>query len=293
MLIENIIQIIDREGESDEQLAALEQAITEEGVDVNATDNLGDSYLSKALNRNKLRMAALFIQHGADVNGGNSKTGLTYLGKACYVGKVEAVKLLINHGADVNKVVEGWNRWNRTAFLDALQSNDHYSQKSIEVKAEIIKLLVEQGVSVPERYPLKNNELIDQALEVGKAAFAIKLANENSLLSQGKDVILESFRLVTSQYLPQNLIDMSGEYVQSKIHALIGEKFEVDASKPEEQRDPNLNVTAMFRRRCMEALNEERENQENETKPSPISIPRGYASLSSQTESRSRGNSQG
>lgn len=79
--------------------------LIEHGADVNAIEPKGDievTALMIAARYGRIKMMRLLIEHGADVNAKSLEHGYTVLQRAVRNGQTEAVKLLIEHGADVN-----------------------------------------------------------------------------------------------------------------------------------------------------------------------------------------------
>lgn len=86
------------------------QHLIKKGVDVNVTDNFGESLLYRSLGSGQLEIARILIENGADVNAQN-KDGETALFLAAQKGRIGSAKLLsyidiaqllINKGANLN-----------------------------------------------------------------------------------------------------------------------------------------------------------------------------------------------
>ena len=80
------------------------QSLIDQGADINATDQQGNTPLLKLLfspsaSKDKLD---LLLKNGADVNAKN-KDGLTPLMQATYIGDLAVMSALVQNGADVNK----------------------------------------------------------------------------------------------------------------------------------------------------------------------------------------------
>jgi hypothetical protein len=70
------------------------------GVDVNARDENGETPLHEAAINNECEIAEILIKHGAEVNAQNNN-GLSALHYAAMSGLKEMSKILVEHGADV------------------------------------------------------------------------------------------------------------------------------------------------------------------------------------------------
>jgi len=68
------------------------------GVDINATDNTGETVLYRPARYGRIRMAELLIDKGADINAKNNKDQ-TPLDIAVSQGHTEIAELLRKHGA--------------------------------------------------------------------------------------------------------------------------------------------------------------------------------------------------
>lgn len=85
------------------------ERLLDEGADVNARDDFGNTPLLLALDRGKTKVAKLLIDRGADVNVMNKK-GWTALMLAAVGGYTDMAKILIEKGADVDKAISGLNQ---------------------------------------------------------------------------------------------------------------------------------------------------------------------------------------
>lgn len=148
------------------------QEMLNSGVDINATDEYGNTALMYAISEVHIKIAKLLIEKGIDVNAENSH-GKTALGEAFRCGFDDIIKLLIEKGVDVNaKLVVGQER-GQTALSEASSrgyvdivkllidkgcdihatTDDgytvlHSAAGAWNVNVEIIKLLIEKGVAI-------------------------------------------------------------------------------------------------------------------------------------------------
>ena len=115
------------------------QCLMEHGADINYKDNNGKTALTLALENEKLRIVAYFIEKCGDINAKydfNNYKGMTILMIASLLGKLETVKYLIKNGADVN--IENYEC---NTALDLAEKLDIDK----DIKEEIIKSLKEAG----------------------------------------------------------------------------------------------------------------------------------------------------
>lgn len=105
------------------------------GVDIDSTDDGGDTALCIASCFGNLESSKLLIKNGADVN---FRTMYTYtpLSYSCNNGRAEIVKLLIDNNVDVNVL----DNANVTPFFYASMKNND----------EVIKLLIKADADIPE-----------------------------------------------------------------------------------------------------------------------------------------------
>ncbi|MCK9446290.1 ankyrin repeat domain-containing protein [bacterium] len=108
------------------------------GVDIDSTDDGGNSALCIASCFGNLESAKLLIKNGADVN---FRTMYTYtpLSYSCNNGHAEIVKLLIDNDVDVNVLDDGKAA---PIFYVILKGQSD----------EIIKLLIKAGADIPEYF---------------------------------------------------------------------------------------------------------------------------------------------
>ncbi|KAK0067089.1 ankyrin repeat domain-containing protein 17 [Biomphalaria pfeifferi] len=83
-------------------LAGRTETLITSGEKVNARNNIGETALVIASEKEHAETVKLMIAHGADVNKGN-RENWTPLIAACYYGHTDIVHLLIQSGASVNK----------------------------------------------------------------------------------------------------------------------------------------------------------------------------------------------
>ena len=109
------------------------KSFIEDGADVNAIKESGETPLHAALAEGHKEIAELLIARGADVNAKNAsrRTPLHYAAKS---GQKEVVELLIAKGADPNVR----NYWDRTPLDNAVA----------EGHKEVVELLIENGADV-------------------------------------------------------------------------------------------------------------------------------------------------
>lgn len=125
---------------------------------------LAQSLFAMALNVNKRDIAALFLEHGADVNALGDE-GTTPLAQALSNGRVETVAWLLDKKADVNAV----SRSGQTPVFMALSH------------AESLKVLLEKGASLTARNDKGQTPLL--AAVAGGNIGAVRV-----LLAKGADI---------------------------------------------------------------------------------------------------------
>jgi ankyrin repeat protein len=118
--------------ESDD-LAKVEQLITEGIVDVNSVDKDGNTTLMRAAWNNNANIVNALVKNGADVNSVN-KYGYTALMRAACNNNADNINTLIKAGADVNSV----NKDGETALIDAAYNKD----------ADNVNALIKAGADV-------------------------------------------------------------------------------------------------------------------------------------------------
>jgi ankyrin repeat protein len=96
------------------------QHLINNGADVNASGNDGDTALMWASWNGHYDIAKLLIDHGADVNA-KDEYGRTALMGASGLGHLGIVRLLLDAGADVNAK----NNFGETALMYASRCNGH------------------------------------------------------------------------------------------------------------------------------------------------------------------------
>jgi cytohesin len=74
------------------------QALLQEGVDINALDEYGETILHHAVITGDARAVRLLLEHGANVHARGENAG-TVLQSAAWLGSVETVQLLLDYGA--------------------------------------------------------------------------------------------------------------------------------------------------------------------------------------------------
>ena len=85
------------------------------GIDLDATDNVGDTALHYASHNGKPDCVEILLRFGANVNAADDNYGLTALHYASYEGKPNCVWILCKMGANINST----NKWGKTALHDA------------------------------------------------------------------------------------------------------------------------------------------------------------------------------
>ncbi|KAJ8960311.1 hypothetical protein NQ318_004037 [Aromia moschata] len=108
-------------------------AILNEGVSVNCTDNSGRSALHLAAYAGRHDCLKLLVERGADVNVWDERKQVTPLHCAAATGHLSCLRLLVKHGADVN------------AGLKNNRSPLHYAVQSLAV--DCVRELLENNAS--------------------------------------------------------------------------------------------------------------------------------------------------
>src|SRR5436190_16594015 len=109
---------------------AIERAL-QQGAAINSRNRLGESVLLIVLKKDRVDLARMLIDTGADVNQ-PALNGVTPLMAAAYGGHLEIARVLIAKGADV-------------AAVDRLKKNA-ITYAAGEGRTEIVKLLIDAGV---------------------------------------------------------------------------------------------------------------------------------------------------
>jgi len=112
-------------------LKEVERLINKDEVDVNQTNNNGETPLYVACHKNNLKIVKFLLENGANINKSN-KDGATVLFFACYRNNLEMVKLLLINKADVNQV----SVWDHTPVCFACANNN----------LEILNYLLDTGL---------------------------------------------------------------------------------------------------------------------------------------------------
>jgi len=137
--------------------------LLENGADVNAKNNNGETCLYYATKENNIEIVQLLLENGADINAINNygKTPLIY---SIWSNNKDIVELLIQKGADVNAK----NNYGDTPLYYAIKENNK----------DIVELLIQKGADVnainnygdtPLYYAIKKNkiEIVQFFLENG------------------------------------------------------------------------------------------------------------------------------
>ena len=104
-------------------------------IDINITDNYGDTPLMYAINSNKIGFAKNLLRHGADLYIKN-KDGQTALYKACYLGREQMVYLLLEL-LDFN-LYERDNK-DETIFMALVRSRNITLLEKVKIDDRIIE----------------------------------------------------------------------------------------------------------------------------------------------------------
>lgn len=137
--------------------AEVAQLLVRHGADVNATDEIGETPLMRAVRTNNLPVARILLEHDADVNAHNRYGGTALMGA---VRNKNMVELLLSAGADINAKTLN----NQTAFTlakdkeikDILQnasraeSLDHLRKKYMLLKEKNRQLKKRKGIQQTE-----------------------------------------------------------------------------------------------------------------------------------------------
>lgn len=81
---------------------AITDLLFEHGMNANHTDWLGIRPMHRFAERGNIESAAIFLEHGADINAIDGENCTTPLGWAAKYGKKEMAEFLLSHGAKVN-----------------------------------------------------------------------------------------------------------------------------------------------------------------------------------------------
>lgn len=139
-------------------------------VDVNMTDQFGETPLFRAIYLDNLEVAQLLYEHGADLNFKN-KSGETILYITCLgYGDIETIDWLLEHGADANITdING-----KTA-ADVLLSEGAY-----EHAYDIIETLIKHNAEIKDPNRLLTGSCILNKLELAQKAIELGADIDNT-----------------------------------------------------------------------------------------------------------------
>jgi len=172
-------------------LAKKVNVLLQEGVDINAKDESGQTALHYAVRGDHKELTEFLIAKGADVNA-KDKGGNTPLNRATWRGNKDIIRILVTKGADVNFASEGrypplhYAVWNKDVELAKLLVN-HGAKFDMK----------DQGGWTAFRYAATdgNRELVEFFVSKGadvssfhKAACVGDLARVKHFVEQGTDV---------------------------------------------------------------------------------------------------------
>jgi ankyrin repeat protein len=126
--------------------------LIEKGANVNASNPIGNTSLSMAIQKDQLVSAEILLKHGVNVNGGSD--GYTYLMHAAAVGNLRMVQFLVKNGASVNAecssgcLIPSDGVVRPTALSESLRK-----------KCDIVRFLLENGALATTRHHIGNTYL--------------------------------------------------------------------------------------------------------------------------------------
>jgi ankyrin repeat protein len=170
------------------------------GVDVNQTDEDGNTFLIMATRHEQTDIARLLVEHQADIYATNNE-GQTAWTLATFTGNSELIELLIQQGVDVNTKIESPDWEGFTALMIAaykgnaqlvhfliehgaeIEAKMHYGWTALMLAASggnlnIVQYLLEQGADIHAKDPdnqtalfaavrAGHNEIVEYLIEKG------------------------------------------------------------------------------------------------------------------------------
>ncbi len=185
-----------------DQIIDIARAVLNKGVQVDITNNYGDTPLFSVLygtdsgdyeynnEEVSVELEKLFIDMGADINFRSERSfyGNSILQASCIKGNPKAVELLINKGANINNKdsKHGWTPLHSTIFW----CTSHSVHTSRNKQLQCIALLIKNGALINE--PAYNNDEgfgftpLHLAVNTGQIDI-VKLLITNNVLINAKD----------------------------------------------------------------------------------------------------------
>ncbi|MDR0953110.1 MAG: ankyrin repeat domain-containing protein [Elusimicrobiota bacterium] len=111
------------------------KTLLDNGANINAINNNGQSVLDKAIASSRADYVDLFIKKGVDVNYADKNSMTPLLKAALFSANANITKLLIDAGADVNAVDKNGNT--PLIIADAKNPNEQVAHVLLEAKADI------------------------------------------------------------------------------------------------------------------------------------------------------------
>ena len=135
------------------------------GADVNAKNNDDNTALQTASMNGRTEIVAMLLNNGADVNM-KDEEGTTALSAASEAGETEVVKLLLKNGADVNVIDDNeytaldWaEEFGHTSVVELLEKAIESEKKVRGHKKEAMELVKQRDVKIPSLFNFAYGQL--------------------------------------------------------------------------------------------------------------------------------------
>jgi len=163
---------------------AVIRLLLQQGVNVNAISDKGDTALYRACKSRELEVVQILLDAGADINLTSEK--LFPLIAACEAGSAEFINLLVKAGADV----KCRTRYNETCLMAIASLSRYFCHWKTAVVGPLVRLLLQQGVDI-------NAVSSDGDTALYRACERQQLAVVKTMLEAGADMNLTSNRPLT------------------------------------------------------------------------------------------------